>query len=125
MQHGIAVGYYLTFVLGGFITYLGRKCRAGFRPLVTPPGAPSTWVKRVYDLLGTLACILLLNFVAAPFMLLNFADSMKVWSRLGWYGCWVVGCGVVFFNAGGSKYLQNLQKKQAYVVDAKKPQTHS
>ncbi|KAF8556285.1 MBOAT-domain-containing protein [Imleria badia] len=124
--HGIAIGYYLTFILGGFITYVGRKCRAGFRPLVTPPpGTPTTWVKRVYDLSGTLFSILLLNFVAAPFMLLSFTDSMEAWSRLGWYGCWIVGCGVVFFDGGGSKYLQSLQKKQGYVVDAKKPPTPS
>ena len=125
VQHGIAIGYYVTFILGGFITYVGRKCRAGFRPLVLPPpGAPTTWAKRVYDLSSTLVCILLLNYVAAPFMLLNFADSMEVWSRLGWYGCWIVGCGIVFFDAGGSKYLQGLQKKQA-LVDANEPPTRS
>jgi len=123
--HGIAIGYYLTFILGGFVTYVGRKCRAGFRPLILPPPrAPSTWAKRVYDLLGTLVSILLLNFLAAPFMLLNFADSMEAWSRLGWYGCWIVGSGVIFFNAGGSKYLQGLQK-QTDLFDAKERQTPS
>ena len=122
IQHGIAIGYYITFIFGGFITYVGRKCRAGFRPLVIPPpGTPPTWVKRVYDLSGTLFCIILLNFVAAPFMLLSFTDSMEAWSRLGWYGCWIVGCGVIFFDVGGSKYLQSLQKKQGCLVDANKP----
>lgn len=125
-QHGIAIGYYITFIFGGFITHVGRKCRTGFRPLVMPPpGAQSSWAKRSYDFLGTLVCILLVNFVAAPFMLLTFADSMKVWSLLGWYGGWIVGTGVVFFNAGGSKYLQSLQKKQARIVDVNKPQTPS
>ncbi|KAH0839574.1 MBOAT, membrane-bound O-acyltransferase family-domain-containing protein [Lanmaoa asiatica] len=124
--HGIAVGYYITFILGGFITYVGRKCRAGFRPLVMPlPGAQFTWTKGSYDFLGTLISIFLLNFVAAPFMVLTYADSMKVWSRLGWYGCWIVGSGVVFFNAGGSKYLQSLQKKRARIVDVNKPQSPS
>jgi len=118
--HGIATGYYLTFVFGGFVTYVGRKCRTGFRPLVTSPGGQITWVKRSYDLLGTFATTLLLNFTAAPFMLLSFGDSIKVWSHLGWYGCWIVGLGVVFFNAGGSGYLQSLQKKQS--VDVKEPQ---
>ena len=111
IQHGIAIGYYLTFIFGGFVTYVGRKCRVGFRPLVTPPGAQSTWAKRSYDFLGTFVTILLLNFAAAPFVLLSFADSTEVWSRLGWYGCWIVGLGVIFFNAGGSGYLQSLQKK--------------
>ena len=61
----------------------------------------------------------------APFALLDFADSLETWSRLGWYGCWIVGCGVIFFDAGGSKYLQSLQKKQGNVVDIKKPLTPS
>lgn len=125
-QHGIAAGYYITFILGGFITYVGRKCRGGFRPLVMPPsGVRSTWAKRSYDLLGTFVSILLLNFAATPFVLLTFADSMEAWSRLGWYGCWIVGSGVLFFNAGGSKYLQSLQKKEARVVDGNKSQTPS
>ncbi|KAI9572388.1 MBOAT, membrane-bound O-acyltransferase family-domain-containing protein [Boletus coccyginus] len=124
--HGIAIGYYLTFSLGGFLNYIGRKCRAGFRPLVQPPpGTPSTPAKRIYDFLGTFVSILMLNYMAAPFMLLNFADSMEVWSRLGWYGYWIVGSGVIFFSVGGSGYLQGLQKKQAHIVDDKKPQTPS
>jgi lysophospholipid acyltransferase len=126
--HGIAIGYYLTFILGGFVTYIGRKCRAGFRPLVLlPPGAPSTWTKRVYDFLGTFVSILLLNFMAAPFMLLKFTDSMEAWSHLGWYGFWIVGSGVIFFNAGGSKYLQGLQiqTKQGHVIDVNRLQPPS
>lgn len=117
IQHGVSPGYYLTFVLGGFVTYLGRKCRAGFRPLVLPaPGAQPGWAKRAYDVLGTLISISLLNYVGAPFMLLTLSDCMKAWSRVGWYGCWIVACGVVFFNVGGSQYLQGLQKKQARAV---------
>ncbi|KAF8121318.1 MBOAT, membrane-bound O-acyltransferase family-domain-containing protein [Boletus edulis] len=124
--HGIAIGYYLTFIPGGFVTYLSRKCRASFRPLVTPPpGAPSTWAKRIYDFLGTFICILLLNFVTAPFRLLTLANTMQAWSRLGWYGWWIVGFGVFFFNAGGSEYLQSLQKEQRHVVDVKRPHSLS
>lgn len=58
-------------------------------------------------------------------MLLTFADSVEVWSRLGWYGCWIVGLGVIFFNAGGSEYLQSLQKKHARVVDTGESQAPS
>lgn len=123
IQHGIAIGYYLTFIFGGFVTYVHRKCRAGFRPLVMPPEGQSTWAKRSYDILGTFVTILSVNFTVGPFMLLSFVDSIDVWSRLGWYGFWIVGSGVIFFNVGGSGYLQSLQKKWARVVDAKKLQT--
>ncbi|KAI6004231.1 MBOAT, membrane-bound O-acyltransferase family-domain-containing protein [Pisolithus albus] len=112
--HGIAPGYYLTFVFGGFITAAARLCRSGFRPLVLPsPGAPTTTVKRIYDLAGSLASVLLLNYVAAPFMLLTLTDSLEAWHRLQWYGFWMVGTALVFFYSGGSKYLQNLQKNHA------------
>ncbi|EGO01516.1 hypothetical protein SERLA73DRAFT_103339 [Serpula lacrymans var. lacrymans S7.3] len=109
--HGIASGYYLTFIFGGFITTAGRLCRANFRPLVLPPaGSPTTTIKRIYDILGTVASIMVLNYVAAPFMLLTFRDSMEAWRQLGWYGFWMVGLTLVFFYSGGSKICKNMQK---------------
>ncbi|KAG6375060.1 hypothetical protein JVT61DRAFT_3843 [Boletus reticuloceps] len=123
-QHGAAIGYFLVFIPRGLVTYPSRNCRASFCPLVTPPpGTP--WAKRIYDFLGTFICILLLNFVTAPFRLLTLANTMQAWSRLGWYGCWIVGFGVIFFNAGGSEYLQSLQKEQRHVVDVKRPHSLS
>ncbi|KAI6035589.1 MBOAT, membrane-bound O-acyltransferase family-domain-containing protein [Pisolithus orientalis] len=112
--HGIAPGYYLTFLFGGFITAAARRCRSGFRPLVLPSlGAPTTTAKRVYDLIGSIASILLLNYAATPFMLLTLTYSLEAWRRLHWYGFWMVGSALAFFYSGGSKYLQRLQKQQA------------
>ncbi|KAF8121319.1 MBOAT, membrane-bound O-acyltransferase family-domain-containing protein [Boletus edulis] len=126
LWHGVAIGYFLVFIPGGLVTYLSRKSRASIRPLVMPPaGVPSTWVKRTYDFLGTVISILLLNFVTAPFRLLTLANTMEAWSRLGWYGCWIVGFGVTFFNAGGPEYLQSLQEKQANIINVKQPRTPS
>jgi lysophospholipid acyltransferase len=123
--HGIASGYYLTFIFGAFVTKAARLCRAGFRPLVLPPpGAPITVTKRVYDFLGTFLSILLVNYAAAPFMLLTYKDSIEAWSRLGWYGFWIVGTTIALFKAGGTKYLHGLHKQQPKViVGASKPQT--
>ncbi|KAH7931427.1 MBOAT-domain-containing protein [Leucogyrophana mollusca] len=111
--HGIASGYYLTFLFGGFVTTAGRLCRANLRPLVLPPpGAPSTISKRIYDVLGTFFSIVVLNYVSAPFMLLTFKDSMEAWRRLDWYGFWIVGSALVFFYSGGSKVLKGLRKEE-------------
>ncbi|KAI6046486.1 MBOAT, membrane-bound O-acyltransferase family-domain-containing protein [Pisolithus marmoratus] len=122
--HGIAPGYYLTFVFGGFITATARLCRSGFRPFVLPPpGAPTTTAKRIYDLIGTLVSLLLLNYAAAPFMLLTVTDSLEAWRRLQWYGFWVIGSALAFFYSGGSKYLKKLQNQQvkpAVVAEANK-----
>ncbi|KAJ6627426.1 endoplasmic reticulum protein [Mycena sp. CBHHK59/15] len=112
--HGIATGYYLTFLTGGFITTIGRLARASFRPLVLPaPGAPPSLAKQAYDVAGTVVSILLLNYAASPFMLLTATSSFTSWTRLGWYGHIIIGGAMVFFYSGGTKLLRGLQKKQA------------
>jgi len=85
----------------------------GFRPLVLPPpGVPATTAKRVYDILGTVVTMLLVNYTAMPFILLNLKDSLEGWRQFGWYGFWMVGSALVFFFAGGSQYLHRLQKQR-------------
>ena len=70
-------------------------CRSNLRPLVLPatyvatrdaPPPPQTPAKQAYDLVGTVCTLLLLNYMAAPFMLLSIQDSVTGWSRLGHYG---------------------------------------
>ncbi|KAF8211544.1 MBOAT, membrane-bound O-acyltransferase family-domain-containing protein [Mycena galopus ATCC 62051] len=118
--HGIAGGYYLTFVTGGFITTISRLARANVRPLLLPAaGAPPSLAKRVYDIMGTLITVLLLNFAAAPFMLLSAKDSLIAWGRLGFYGHIIIGGSMAFFYAGGTKGLRALQAKQANKMAAK------
>ncbi|KAF8960202.1 endoplasmic reticulum protein [Flammula alnicola] len=117
--HGIASGYYLTFLMGGFITAAARQARANFRPLLVPPIAdphapvpPPTLAKRVYDLLGIILSAMILNYAASPFILLSATDSMLTWQRLGWYGHIIVLGGLVFFYAGGTRFFRGLQKKR-------------
>jgi lysophospholipid acyltransferase len=99
--------------MGGFITTAARLCRSSIRPLVLPPpGSPDTPIKRIYDVLGTIVSIIVLNFAAAPFMLLNIKDSLMVWQRLEWYGIWMVGGALVFFYAGGRRVLMKIQARQ-------------
>ncbi|KAK7061370.1 MBOAT, membrane-bound O-acyltransferase family-domain-containing protein [Favolaschia claudopus] len=112
--HGIAGGYYLTFVTGGFITTIARLARANIRPLLLPaPGASPSLAKRVYDILGTILTVTLLNFAAAPFMILGVKDSITAWGRLGFYGHIIIGGSMAFFYAGGTKGLRGMQARQA------------
>lgn len=117
--HGIAGGYYLAFVFAGFVQTVARLCRSHIRPLFLPttyvatrgaPPPPQTLPKRMYDLVGTICCVLLLNYQAAPFMLLTVRDSLLGWSRLGWYGHIMVGSALLFFYGGGIKILKGVQK---------------
>ena len=93
------------------MTTAGRLCRAHLRPLFVPAvsGSPVPVMKRAYDVLGTVATVLVLNFTATPFMLLTVRDSLEAWSRLGWYGVWMVGGALVFFYAGGARVLKTVQ----------------
>jgi lysophospholipid acyltransferase len=85
--------------------------------VLPPPGAPTTITKRIYDWTGTILSIVILNYVAAPFMLLNFTDSVEAWRRLHWYGFWIVGSALAFFWLGGSKFLKALQRKEGKVAE--------
>jgi len=142
--HGTYPGYYATFILGGFSTPIARLARQNLRPLflhpleIVPPVIPSKpdrWEKlrqavrdtpppppslpkRVYDIVGTIATLLLLNFMVAPFMVWHWMDTVEIWSRMDWYGTWMVGLGYAFFYGGGAKLCKNLKEKR--LQEAKK-----
>ncbi|KAF8875343.1 MBOAT, membrane-bound O-acyltransferase family-domain-containing protein [Gymnopilus junonius] len=96
--HGIASGYYLTFLMGGFITAAARQARSNIRPLLLPPPSnhhiPPSLLKRLYDVSGTIL-------------------------SLGWYGHVIVMGGLVFFYAGGAKWCKALQKKKGILPSTK------
>ena len=58
---------------------------------------------------------MLVNYAAAPFMLLTVEDSLECFSRVGWYGYFIVGGSLFFFYAGGTRSLKKAQAKR--VVD--------
>ena len=98
--------------MGGFITTAARLVRSNIRPLVLPEaGKPTGLSKRLYDLVGTLVSILILNYVTPPFMLLTWRDSIEAWNRLAWHGHIIIMGGLVFFYVGGAKFFKGLQKK--------------
>lgn len=112
----------------------GRQCRSNLRPLFlnappattkssdsvtsasngtavgtkpTPAAAPTpTALKPLYDIAGTVVSVLILNYAAAPFMILSLRDSLRAWSRLGWYGHVILGVCLVFFWSGGGRLLR-------------------
>lgn len=125
--HGVSAGYYLTFLLGGFITTVARLARSAFRPLVLPtvsgptgnkaanghdtkqPSPPPTLMKTTYDVAGTVCTVLLVNFACTPFILLHLSDGVEAWRRLHWYGLWMVLGSMVFFYGGGGAWLKGIQ----------------
>ena len=132
LKHGIAPGYYITFILGGFVQTVGRLCRSHLRPLFLPavPGAAEkgTSAKKDYDIAGTLASTLILNFTATPFMLGTAAATWTAWTRLNFYGLYMIGGPMAFFYLGGRGWLKGIQTKRVKAATSApvKPQdTHS
>lgn len=59
---------------------------------LTPDGTKPTPNKRYYDILSWLATQLTLSFTVIPFIILNFDNSVTVWSRVYFYG--IINCAV-------------------------------
>ncbi|KAF5337018.1 hypothetical protein D9611_002943 [Ephemerocybe angulata] len=120
--HGIAGGYYMTFLMGGFITAAARQARTLIRPFFAPAeGKPTTLTKRVYDLVTVVLSIMILNYAAAPFIIGGALDSVATWKLLGWYGHVIVFGGLLFFYLGGAKFLKGLQRQMGIVVPSRGP----
>jgi len=66
----------------------------------------------VYDVAGTIASILLLNYAVIPFVLLDVRDSLQGWRSVHWYGHVMVFGVLVFFWAGGETALKKKQEKR-------------
>jgi len=106
--------------MGGFITTAARLARSNIRPLLLPaPGEKPSAAKEFYDIVGTLFSTAILNYAASPFMLLTASNSFTAWSRLGYYGHIIIGGGLVFFYAGGTKYFGHLQRERGIVMSSK------
>jgi hypothetical protein len=136
VQHGVSGGYYLTFLLGGFITTVARLARSTFRPLVVPtvpgltgskaanghyskqPALPPTLMKTAYDVAGTVCTVLMVNFACTPFILLQLSDGIEAWRRLHWYGLWMVFGSMAFFYGGGAAWLKGIQAKRVRHANA-------
>ncbi|KAK7695571.1 hypothetical protein QCA50_000207 [Cerrena zonata] len=120
--HGVDGGYYLAFITGAFAQTVGRLCRSNIRPLFLPanyvsvrgaPPPPQTAIKRFYDFIGIICSVMMMNYMAGPFMLLTVKNSLRVWGLLGWYGHFMVFGTMLFFYSGGIKTLRGVQKQRA------------
>jgi len=120
LWHGVSSGYYLTFLLAGFITTAARLVRQNIRPFFAS-GAPNSPAKRLYDVVGIITTLLVLNYAVSPFILLTATDSIRSWKNLGFYGHIATMVSLAFFYLGGSQYLKGLQKQMGILPPSKGP----
>jgi lysophospholipid acyltransferase len=95
--------------MAALITSVARQARIAFRPLFISP-SPYASLKPLYDILSVVVSMTLLNYVAAPFIIAGYSDSIQLWKLLGWYGHIIVVGGLAFFMMGGSKVFRGIQK---------------
>jgi len=118
--HGIASGYYITFLLGGFVTSVARLVRANIRPFFLPAeGQPPSLWKKAYDVVGIITSAVVLNFAASPFLILSARVSWAAWANLAFYGHFLIFGGMLFFYLGGAGLCRRWHKKLGIVVPAR------
>ena len=77
--HGFYPGYYFCFLLGGVITDTARKIRRHLRPMFMQADDKPGPFKVVYDVLGWVVTIFVLNYCSVTFVLLTLDNSCAFW----------------------------------------------
>lgn len=80
--HGFWPGYYITFLTGALVTTAARTGRRCARPLFQK----NRLTAFLYDVFTFFMTRIYLAYVTAPFVLLSFELSIKLYSRLYFFG---------------------------------------
>lgn len=84
-----------------------QDCRRYFRPFfIDPATQKATPQKRYYDIASFLVTQLAFSFTTTPFLVLGFADSIKVWARVGFYAVIATAAGQAFFASPARGFLK-------------------
>lgn len=88
------------------------------RPLfLTPDGKKDLPTKRYYDIFTTILTQVVFSYVVAPFVILGFSDTLKVWARVYFYTIiGLVGSFALFSRS--LPFRKELVKRQAARVAA-------
>jgi len=113
LWHGISPGYYLTFITASFVDTTAKLFRRHVRPffLAVDQKSPGPY-KKAYDLFTITTTQLAFSYIPVPFLVLSFAGSVKVWSRLYFFVHVVLIVCMAFFNSPGKAWLIAQQKKR-------------
>ncbi|KAF2263868.1 MBOAT family protein-like protein [Lojkania enalia] len=84
--HGFYPGYYLAFILASCLQIIAKSGRRLIRPFfMTPDGKAPLPSKKYYDLFTIFLTQVAFAYTVAPFIILSFNDTMKVWARVYFY----------------------------------------
>jgi len=93
--HGFYPGYYFSFMFASMVIQGARIIRRNIRPwFLKDDGISPAPNKIYYDIICVFGTSFTLNYLMAPFILLSFDASWKVWMSVNWIGHII--CGIVF-----------------------------
>ncbi|KAI0413713.1 membrane-bound O-acyltransferase domain-containing protein 1 [Xylaria grammica] len=124
--HGFYPGYYLAFVLASLVQTAAKHYRRNIRPFfldpVTQKPLPN---KKYYDFASWLATQTTFSFVAAPFIILGFKDSLEVWSRVNFYAIFTTFATLAFFASPAKVYLRKMFENRSREAGGRLSRTNS
>ncbi|CDR88121.1 related to ALE1-broad-specificity lysophospholipid acyltransferase [Sporisorium scitamineum] len=119
--HGLEPGYYLSFILAGFMQSAARQLRRHVRPLFfAQPDVPNPTFSNVltfspaqlaYCTASVIVSQFTLNYAVAPFMLLELKASIQCWKAVYFYGHVVTFVAIMAFQNGLGKALDKRSGK--------------
>ncbi|SPO22271.1 related to ALE1 - broad-specificity lysophospholipid acyltransferase [Ustilago trichophora] len=119
--HGLEPGYYLSFILAGFMQSAAKMLRRHVRPIFfAQPNVPNptfgnvftfTPSQLVYCTASVIVSQVTLNYAVAPFMLLEFKASISGWKAVYFYGHVLTFIAIMAFQNGLGKTLDKKSGK--------------
>ncbi|KAI4601275.1 lysophospholipid acyltransferase [Pestalotiopsis sp. 9143b] len=118
--HGFYPGYYLSFLLASFVQTAAKHYRRNIRPFFLDPiNQKPLPRKRYYDILSYLATQSTFSFVVAPFVILDFGNSIAVWSRVYYYAIITTFASLAFFASPGKQWLKAQHEQRSHDAGVK------
>lgn len=129
--HGLEPGYYMSFVLAGFMQSAAKMLRRYVRPMFfEQPNVPNPTFSNVFtfspaQLVYCTASVVVsqvtLNYAVAPFMLLEFKASIAGWKAVYFYGHVLTFIAIVAFQNGLGKALDKKRGRKREPKQDEKP----
>ncbi|EPS41199.1 hypothetical protein H072_4885 [Dactylellina haptotyla CBS 200.50] len=118
--HGFYPGYYLAFVTASLVQTVAKFSRRYVRPFfLSSDGTLPTKYKIYYDVFGAVVTQAALAYMSAPFIVLGFNDSIRLWSRVWFYAHVGIIVMYIFFKSPAVGILKSELKKRS--VDTVQP----
>lgn len=118
--HGIAPGYYLSFLLAAMCQWLARLLRKSVRPIFfenarMPDPTLRTWKQYtvsqlLYSIVSIVLTITSVNYVVIPFFTLSLRSSLQGYQTMAWHYHVIVALGFLAFQLGLGRALRRWHK---------------